>query len=792
MSDRDTGDRADECAVPRPRGSWPHIAHGSGVTRRQFLQAAGASAVGAVVFTGCTQTPAARVQSQSRVRLAEDILSAYENWFATSCRGCDAGCGVIARVIEGRAKKLEGNPDHPLNRGKLCARGQAIVQEQYHPDRLQGPMRRSGERGSGAFEAISWDEALGELTSRLRDLQGQERASEVALLTRPQGAHRGLLLDGFARGYGAQWLTLDPLAEAPLREAVRRLLGQDLLPVFDIQHAGYVLSFGADFLGTWLSPVRYEIEYGIFRQGDYRAGQFQPRQGRPRGYLVQVEPRFSMTAANADEWLPIRPGSEGLLALSLSQVILAEGLADAEGARAFGDTRGLEAYQPERVAGQTGVSAERVRQLAREFAARRPSLALGGGLASAQTNGTDNLAAILSLNLLVGGVGREGGVRLNPPSAITGLSVASPANRLADWQGLADRLQAGQVQTVLVHEANPVYSLPHVLQMREALLQAPFIASFSSFLDETTALADLVLPAHLPLEDWGDDLPNPGPGIPVLTLQQPVVPPLYDTRSFWDMLLSLAGGLGGQVSRGLPWPSFKALLREGAGTLQGLRRGTVQDPELESFWVKLLQRGGWWDEASAQVAASPTTQTSTAFQSLASDLQPAQFAGDEREFPFHLLVFPHNTLGSGEVAHLPWLQATPDPVTSAVWDSWVEVSPDEAARSDLREGDLVGVETPQGRVEVPVYVNPAAPPGVLAMPLGQGHTEYGRWAEGRGVNPMALLAPLADAATGSLAYGATRARLAKTGRRITLSKFEGPVPAFQLPDEQVLKVTNEA
>ncbi|MBI4493539.1 MAG: molybdopterin-dependent oxidoreductase [Chloroflexi bacterium] len=757
----------------------------SGLTRRQFLQALGASGVGAVAFTGCQPLPR-ELQAQSRVRLAEDTLAAYENWYATACRQCEAGCGLVVRVIEGRAKKVEGNPDHPLNRGKLCARGQAVVQEQYHPDRVQGPLRRAGDRGAGAFTPISWDQALDELVGRLRELQGRSEA--VALLTRPLRAHSAMLVERFTRAAGARWLTLDPLgAESPLRSAARRILGQEVLPQFDLQRARYVLSFGADVLGAWLSPVHYGVQYGIFRQGDYRAGTFQPRRDRPRGYLVQVEPRFSATAASADAWLPIRPGSEGRLALSLAQVILAEGLADPEGGRAFGDPRALDPYQPERVAQASGVSAERIRQLARDFATRRPSLALGGGPAGAQTNGADNLAAVLALNYLVGGVGREGGVRFNPPPPIQNLPGAVQASRLADWQALAEGLRAGQVQAVLVRRANPVYGLPAALGFRDALLQAPFIASFSSFLDETTALADLVLPAHLPLEDWGDDVPDPGPGFAALTLQQPVVRPFYDTRSFWDTLLAVAEALGGQVRREVPWRTFKDLLREGAQALQGQPGGNIQEADPERFWVQLLQQGGWWDEAAAPPAGGPATLPAQSLQQLAASLRPAEFAGAEQEFPFHLVVFPHTTLGAGETAHLAWLQAAPDPVTSVAWQTWVELSSSEAAQRGLHEGDIVALESLHGRVEVPVYIHPAAPPGVLAMPMGQGHAGYGRWAEGRGANPMALLAPLADEATGALAYAATRVRLTPTGRHLTLPKFEGNVPAFQVPEAEVLK-----
>jgi anaerobic selenocysteine-containing dehydrogenase len=760
----------------------------------QTLAASATAATGAIAFSGC-QPPLREFQMQSRVRLAEDILSAYENWYATTCRRCPAGCGLIIRVIEGRAKKAEGNPDHPVNRGKLCARGQAVVQEQYHPDRLQGPLRRAGERGSGKWSSISWDGALEEVIERLRDLHVQGRGGEVALITPPLRGHQGVLVERFAGAYGAQWLVLDLLGEAPLRAAVRQVLGQDVLPQFDVQGARYLLSFGADFLHTWLSPVHYGVQYGVFRQGSYRAEGFAPRAERPRGYLVQVEPRFSGTAASADEWVYVRPGAELLLALSIAQVLLSEGLADLGAARAFGDTGILAAYRPERVAGEAGVAPERVRQLARDLAAGRPSLVLAGGPAGSQTSGTETVAAILALNGLVGAIGARGGVRFNPPPLV-GAGRGLRAARLDEWQQLAERLRAGQVQAVLAYGADPVHQLPASTGFREALSRAPFVASFASFADDTTMLADVVLPFHLPLEDWGDDAPDPAPGVQVVSVQQPVVPPAYDTRSFWDVLLALAEEIGGAVRDALPWASFRDALRDGARTWQGLGRGSVQERDLERFWVRLLQRGGWWedgppaeDRGETVEAGRAVAQAMAQLRAIAGSAPRPRYSGASPEFPYHLVLYAHHTLGTGEGAHLPWLQATPDPVTTAVWTTWVEVNPRRARELSLREGDIVRVESPHGRVEAPVYVHPAAPPEVIAMPLGQGHRAAGRWARGRGANPLDLLAPLADDATGALAYAATRVRLNKTGRRVRLPKLEGDVPAYELPGQRIIKVT---
>jgi len=264
--------------------------------RREFLLASSAAA-GAVLFSGCVPPPR-EMEGESRVLLAEDLLSAYDNWYATTCRGCAAGCGVVVRVVDGRARKLEGNPEHPLNRGKLCARGQAMVQEQYHPDRVRGPLQRSAaERGRGAFQSVGWSVALDALIAQLSTLRDNGHAGDVTLITPPVGAHEAFLVQRFAASYGLKWLSFEAISEAPLREAVRRVFGFDRLPWFDVANARTVLSIGADFVGGWLSPVRFGIEYGTFRQG-----------GRPRGHLIHVDTHFSPTAANADEWVWVQPG----------------------------------------------------------------------------------------------------------------------------------------------------------------------------------------------------------------------------------------------------------------------------------------------------------------------------------------------------------------------------------------------------------------------------------------------------------------------------------------------------
>jgi anaerobic selenocysteine-containing dehydrogenase len=166
------------------------------------------------------------------------------------------------------------------------------------------------------------------------------------------------------------------------------------------------------------------------------------------------------------------------------------------------------------------------------------------------------------------------------------------------------------------------------------------------------------------------------------------------------------------------------------------------------------------------------------------------FAGDDATYPFHLLVYSSSALLEGQLAHLPWLQGLPDPMTTVAWTTWLEMNPRTANDLRLAEGDIVGVESPNGRVEATVYVYPGIAPDVLAMPLGQGHTVYGRYARGRGANPFALLAPVTEEETGGLAWAATRVRVTPTARRRRLSKFEGVVPAIQPGDQPLYQITS--
>ncbi|MDP2660997.1 MAG: molybdopterin-dependent oxidoreductase, partial [Dehalococcoidia bacterium] len=228
------------------------------LTRRQFLQLAGVSTAGAVIFAGCSP-PASELLVESAARFPEDLVTGIDNWYATVCRLCPSGCGIIVRIMEGRAKKIEGNPDYPVNKGKLCAVGQAGVQALYHPNRIQGPLRRTGPRGSGQYEPVSWDQALNDLLGRLKPLWDGGHTDQVTLITGPLRGHLAQVLSRFAKvSSGLQWVQFQGRDESTLRASLANLLGQDTklstppLPYFDVANAKFILSIGADFLTGWV------------------------------------------------------------------------------------------------------------------------------------------------------------------------------------------------------------------------------------------------------------------------------------------------------------------------------------------------------------------------------------------------------------------------------------------------------------------------------------------------------------------------------------------------------------
>jgi menaquinone reductase, molybdopterin-binding-like subunit len=727
--------------------------------RRDFLKISAAGGA-AAALEGCGNPDHQLI----RFIPEEDLLPGLSAWKPSICTLCPAGCGTLVRVMQGEAevvrngqlgilkmglaKKIEGNPAHPINQGKLCPRGHAALQVTYHPDRIKTPLQRTGPRGSGQFKEITWDEAIKQLVSQLQALQAKKVQGQLAFVAGRLSGQRRNIVNLFTNTFvGMPYFEYEFFDNEVLRATVPPEFGVSSLPTVDLAHSNYVISFGADFLGTWNSVVAQSIGYGAMRKG--RAGQ--------RGKFVQFESRVSQTGANADEWIACPPGAEGAVALSIAHVIVNEKL------RAAPAGLDLSAYAPEIIEKQFGVKAATISRIAREAAANPPAVALIGDPATAQTNGLASAGAVNVLNSILGSFGKPGGVMFAPewrqkssrPPAGIEIKRGSDPNETLHY--VAGNILRGSqpMQILLLSGGNPVFSSPPSWRLREAFEKVPFIASFGSFIDETSALADLILPDHSPLESWLDDVPESGSSHTVVSLAPPAMAPLHNTRPMPDVLLEIAQQLGGEMAKGLPWKTYDEVVKASFTELYK-EKGSKSAKDADEFWSKAQTQGGWWstDEKSASVAAKPAGPLK---------YTAPQFDGSPDQFPFHFLPFASQMFYDGSLAHLPWMQEAPDPLSSVMWGTWVEVNTRTAEKLGVKMGDTVEVESRHGKLQAPALVTPTIAPDVIAMPIGQGHQNFTRYATGRGANPISILAPMTVEGTGSLAWAATRVKLTRIG-----------------------------
>jgi anaerobic selenocysteine-containing dehydrogenase/Fe-S-cluster-containing dehydrogenase component len=694
----------------------------TGINRRTFLKVAGAA--GAVAAAACSSPPGPQKLVPYLVP-PEEIVPGMPLFYRTACRECGAGCGVTARTREGRAIKLEGNPDDPISRGALCARGQAAVQGLYAPDRFKGPLRRGA---GGKLESVSWDDAEAALADALGKAAGRSGAARVRLLTRPEPGSLGALQREFLAKLGAslaQRVVLDPFDLAPLREAGRLLFGRSELPVFDLAAARTVVSFGADFVESWLSPVALARDFASGRG----------RVGAARTRLIWVGPRLCLTGVNADRWLPARAGSEAWVALGLLRWLVNPANRVASLAPEAGALfSALGWLQPAEVERQSGVTPTAVARVGAELAQRRPSAVLGPGVLSGGAQATQLAVAIQLINAVLGNVGR---------TVLYGLDPADdPPSPLGAVKVLLDDVAAGRVDVLLVHHADPVGALPAALAAAAALGRAPLIVSFSDRPDATTDLAHIVLPDAHPLESFGDLSPRRG----VVELMQPVMTPLGDQRTAAQVLIEVAAQLPAPAT---PLPYDDAYSYAQARTAKLFP--ALKDEALGAAQRAAQQRGGVYTDAKPETV--PLHLPEPALLRLAPH-EPA--AGGRLD----LVVFPTALRGDPSGAGMPWLHEVPDVLSSVSWQAWAELAPATAARLGVADGDVVTISSPTGTVELAVSTYPGLSEDAIAVPLG-------------GKEPLTLLPWILDATSGALAWQGVRAAVAKTGRREEMPRFGG-------------------
>jgi len=742
--------------------------------RRGFLGGAGLLAG---VAAGCRVRPDPYTAHKPPVPVERGLRAGSEKYVLSTCGLCPAACGLRVRVVDGRAVKIEGNAESPVNRGALCVRGQAGLELLYHPDRIRGPRRRAGARGENRWEAISWDAAIGQLAAELGKLRAAGEPQSLVLVDGEQtGTTHALwsrLLGVFGSpnhiGHGATGI-------GAIAQAVRRMTRKACLPGYDFEQSRCLLLVGT-------GPLESSSQFIHLARA--MAGTSRPR-------LLCASPRLPAAGVLVDEWLSLAPNGSAPLLLGLLHVLLREQLGDEsvlEWASGFAPWSGpggqaqpglraqvMSGFAPDRVQALTGLPALRIEELARELAAVRPALVVvDEGMCDPAT-----AAAALLVNALLGSLNVPGGMVLDPgtwpadwgEAALDGTARAGlrappidgrePGQSDIDFSRILALPQAflsGQpyaAKALLLSYSNPAYSKPSGKRWIEAMAKVPFVVSFSPFLDESALFADLLLPDHTFFERW--DVVAPGRGSHALSLRQPVVRPLADTLQTGEVILRLAHALGAGVADAFPWDDYRQVVMARLGKSEGDAEAVLGELESKGVW---LSPGA--ADAPALVVGHGKTRDEQPLPLLfdvrtALPAAPELMAGDAVRFPFVLVPFRGPGYAEGGMREMAWLCELPL-VGGNPWLGRVELCAEDAWRLGIVDGEAVMVESPVAAVEVRATVRAGIRPGVLAVPLGTG------LGPARNLVPGAsnLLASLVDAPSGHWLACATRAQVRKLG-----------------------------
>jgi anaerobic selenocysteine-containing dehydrogenase len=601
-----------------------------------------------------------------------------------------------------------------------------------------------------------------------------------------------------------------------------------------------ILSFGTGLLESWIGPVHPSLAFANLRA----------TADRPRGRFIHVDARRSQTAAKADRWVPIVPGMDGILALGIAHAVIRERLYDVEfvDTHTFGfedwvDGKGqrhtgfknlvLNEYGLFTVSQATGVPADTILQIARELATTKPALVIGERGPSYGFDDLHTRMAIHSLNALIGNIGVPGGLLIQgglplaplPPVKQDKTAKNALTHPRIDGAGLGEYFLVSDapqavperilsknpypINALLLFNTNPLANQPGKEAFARAMEQVPFIVSFSPFLDESSAMADLILPDHSYLERWQDDQVTHLAGFTCFSLARPAATPLHQTRNTADVLLQIAKTLDGTISESLPWNTFEVLLQEGTRGLFEAGRGYVVSfhaeeslrkilerqgywvPEFKNydeFWNALLKRGVWWDPTGLPVGRKALFQTpSGRFEFYSTTLKrwtdeavkrerktapfvtalggrdrgnllflPAVTIPSAREqepeaFSLRLITYRLVTRPIGGGRNQPWLLEQPAVHVKASWEKWVEIHPETAEKLAIHDGEWVWVESAKGRIRLQAKLYDGTLPDVVLIPL------FG----GEGPNPNDLIASELDPVKGFGLLNTTRIRIRK-------------------------------
>ncbi len=698
--------------------------------RRNFLKLAG---MGSLSFAAAACTPETDKTIYSMVQAPADMVTGAPKWYASTCRECPAGCGIIAKNREGRIIKVEGNPLHPINKGKLCLRGQAALQGLYHPDRLKAPLLKVNEK----WQPISFDEAVAHIQNKAKQAANKGRG-KVRILTETVGDSLMALFGQCLSSLDSDVLMVfEPLAYEALKTANKEVFGIDGLPGYRMDRADCLVSFGADFLETWLSPVEYARQFnkmhGLKENGD----------GADKGFFAHISAYQSLTGANADIWASCVAGTEAVVALALLRSALELGRGAHLSSNLIESLKNAVAsFTPEAVVAKSGIEPEAFEAIRLRLLNARTPLVIGTGNGAGEFALDADRAANL-LNLV-----------LDPSLACMDFDHryrVEQASRRADVNHFFGSLASDDVRLLLINNANPVYAQPAGSGIVKALeSDRLFVVAFTNFMDETAGHADLVFPVSMPLESWDEFSGKSG----MLSLLQPAMGQIREMHSVGDMMMKVAQADTSAI------PDYKTWLMT-----RLFRQGAVAE---KVQFLRAVQRGGRFDDQMAENQPQPPQVNGPI------KINPPAVNGEgANEERLRFIAIPSIRFFDGRGANRPWLCEIPDPLTKVAWQTTVMAHPETVAAVGAVHGDVVNIKSDQGQIETIIYAADQVRSGTLVMAMGQGHTEFGRYAKNIGTNPIALLTSILDNQTGGPVFTADITSLSVTGKKIPMAHTDG-------------------
>ncbi len=631
--------------------------------RRDFLKYFGFS-VTAVALAACYKTPVRHAVPY--LVKPEDVTPGVANYYRSTCGGCSASCGVEVKVREGRPIKIDGNPDSVISRGGTCAVGQASILSLYDNERLANPLVNGSENSD-------WSALDAEISSKLKSISSAN--GKIVIVSNSIHSPSTLkAIDAFKSAYPTtEHVMYDAVSYSGMLDANLSDFGKRVLPTYRFDKAKVVVSFAADFLGTWISPVEFTKGYSIHRIPTVEGGMSKH---------IQFESSLSMTGTNADYRFPMRASQELLYVSSLYNAI-----AQSTGAKQ------IPVVQQGELAGNAiKKSAEAL------LAAKGNSIVVSG------SNDTNVQKIVNAINVLLGNYGTT--------LDLTNYSKQFQGNDTS-MSSVLTGLNAGSIKAVIFYNANPVYN-NNKESWTAAIKKAEVSISFASSKDETASVCQYVCPDSHYLESWNDAEPQSG----VYHLTQPTIGHVFNTRQAQWSLLAFAGSVPAVekdpfAAKGIFSQKFKA-----SPYYLFIRNNWSATLSSDEAFNTALEKG--------VISTTAVASTSVAYAGDVSGLAAAVSAASKTN-GIDLVLYQATGVRDGQHGNNPWLHEMPDPVSKVTWDNYVSLPKSLAQKLGIVEGNTVNVKA--GDVifnNVPALIQPGQANNTISLAVGYGRTHAGK------------------------------------------------------------------